>query len=1147
MPVLKPGTQEYTDYYNAITLPGDSPPAQQQDERHDDDAGGGSARGKADLSGRETAVPSDPFADVKAKGETQKRTVTATTRDKGESSGRVRSMPTRSTGGTTATQETTKRIVNAKASDKGTSPNRVQALDPYHATPTRTSLSATVILNTVLSAYRNSDSTYNLTRAIANDKLRPYTLIQAGFPADMVGAAAVASMKETAGIKPKPATATVRERADASMMPSRPRTAPKTPREQTPATQQDRDPDTVATDMERYRVPGTKDYYVADAMRGGMTDGELRTFGFDADTVAETRDWVKKADAALKELEPYEVAPGEYDLLAAAKWLPRSVLHDAGFDDQVIAAIDRAVDVNDSYATTLMKYRTPDGYDLSAAYEDGVSRQFLSNVGFDEQDVDDACTRVDAEREAAAALKAESERTHVALPGEKSWYHWPTGQTVSDEEYRTLTSNGSNTKAEEYSRSAPEVRRGAIEALSTFFFLPAQGALPERTMAENTRMDYAVGAAQIATWLLPLAPKGSGSAIAAGAGAIFGINTAQHWDDMSTGSKALSIAVSASLLLSGIHGLVQPSVKPVKIPLKDGGDAVVWTGLSVRGKPVIGITRLPPNYKAIAEGWQPTTRLETTVAGTRSALEAMGLPASEIDRVMGTLAETRGFKGQHSPHEPSQVRVEDVAPQALTPDELAIVLKQIHANKQYVEMVFGSTTMKPQLEPSLRNWRKLGDVEIQFASKASAERVKQVAKDMLADLEKQSPGKFSIDETGMLLVSKEHHAVELKLPNDPSGTGLSKPRQRAVGAWGIEFHEAPIIVEYPGIGTLRIMRLGESGARKMASITELTPEGFAPPAHRTKDIIDYYVILRTFKGKTVADKWAKLYGLNPDEAMAAAAKNPPRLESWAFEPQTHTPGLTSPGLAVSLPADMAAHVRQSSPSLYREITSPFPSSPSPAVRQRYSPAAFSPSPSSRSASPSPRSPSPASSRAASPTSPSRSPVSPSSARSPSSTGSRSSPGSPKSPSSPASPASPGSPGSPKSPGSPHSPRVPYAPPARPGDKRPPKKDIGGMPDRKVSDDTGRVQWKQGAYWVMVEPPPTEGERRRNVYYSRRPFWGVRKVTGNPEQTFAKQGNPPRQFLYEMGATSARIHSYERPHLRWRQTAAGRRRRGRLQR
>jgi len=107
--------------------------------------------------------------------------------------------------------------------------------------------------------------------------------------------------------------------------------------------------------------------------------------------------------------------------------------------------------------------------------------------------------------------------------------------------------------------------------------------------------------------------------------------------------------------------------------------------------------------------------------------------------------------------------------------------------------------------------------------------------------------------------------------------------------------------------------------------------------------------------------------------------------------------------------------------------------------------------------------------------------------------------------------------------------------------------MGGMPDRKTSDETGRVQWKQGAYWIMVEPPPTEGERQRNVYYSRRPFWGVRKVKGNPEQTFAKQGKPPRQFLYEMGVTHATIHSYEKPHLRWRSTGAGKRRRGRLQR
>jgi hypothetical protein len=100
-------------------------------------------------------------------------------------------------------------------------------------------------------------------------------------------------------------------------------------------------------------------------------------------------------------------------------------------------------------------------------------------------------------------------------------------------------------------------------------------------------------------------------------------------------------------------------------------------------------------------------------------------------------------------------------------------------------------------------------------------------------------------------------------------------------------------------------------------------------------------------------------------------------------------------------------------------------------------------------------------------------------------------------------------------------------------------------DMEREDSTGRVQWKQGAYWIMVEPPAVEGERQRNVQYSRRPFWGVRKVTGNPEQTFARQGKPPREFLYEMGVTRASIHSYERPHLRWRQTSHAKRRRGRI--
>jgi hypothetical protein len=81
-----------------------------------------------------------------------------------------------------------------------------------------------------------------------------------------------------------------------------------------------------------------------------------------------------------------------------------------------------------------------------------------------------------------------------------------------------------------------------------------------------------------------------------------------------------------------------------------------------------------------------------------------------------------------------------------------------------------------------------------------------------------------------------------------------------------------------------------------------------------------------------------------------------------------------------------------------------------------------------------------------------------------------------------------------------------------------------------------------------ETSATEGEVHKNVQYSRRPFWGVRKVKGNPEQTFATQGKPPKRFLYEMGVTSIDIHTREKPHLRFRATGAGRRsrpRRGRI--
>jgi hypothetical protein len=905
----------------------------------------------------------------------------------------------------------------------------------------------------------------------------------------------------------------------------------------------------------------------SDPFRSATASGKAGTPILEAVDVTAAKPTGKGAKAAVLRAAfiPFK-EQGGYDLVhMVLSGVSANRMHEAGFsDEQIGAAIVVAMKRN---------------YGAKAAQEIEVMAAGCCGPWVPEKERVDALEKVmdklhaklaadqDARAIAQSDAAAESARTHVALPGTgKTWYHWPTGRTLTDEEYRKATNNGTTTSADEYSRSAPEARRGAIEAAASLFFLPVQAGLPEKSLSEQTAMDYFVGLAQIATWLSPLTPKGVGAALTAGAGSVFGVATARNWDAMSTVNKVASVAVSATLFVSGVRGVLQPSFKPVTIPLKDGGKAVVWSGLSVRGQRAIGITRLPPKYTAVAEGWQPVTRLETTVAGTRSALKTMGVPETEIDRLSGTLDLGRSIKGVRSRYEPTQVSVEDVAPQALTPDELAIVLRQAYKTREYVEMVFGSTTMKPQLEPGLRNWRQLGDVEIQFGSKTSAERVSQIAKDMLADLEKRSPGRFSIDATGMRLVSEGHHAVELKLPNDPAGTGVGAPRQRALGAWDIEFHESPIAVEYPGIGTLRIMRLSESGVRKMASITELSPEGFQPPAHRTKDIIDFYVIVRTLKGKATADRWAALYGLEPDEAMAAAAKNPPVMDRWAYDPAGARTGSRVPTTSLSLPADTAEYVRRSSPSLYRDLTSPITASPAASLRQQYSTSA--PSPSKGLGSPSPASPT-SPSRVVSPSSPSSpskatspsSPASPSKAVSPSSPSrasraasptSPTSPSSPRSLTSPPSPASPSSPASPRSPGSPASPRVPVAPlvPVRDGQRIRTNDALRPVEERSL-EPSGRVQWKQGNVWIMVEPPPTEGERQRNVYYSRRPFWGVRVVKGSPEETFAHQGNPPKWFRYEMGITRADIFAREKPHLRYRQTRAGRannrrgRRRGRL--
>jgi hypothetical protein len=856
-----------------------------------------------------------------------------------------------------------------------------------------------------------------------------------------------------------------------------------------------------------------------------------------------------KAAATRNLLLRYQNKDASYDLQKAIEGGRVSVfmLEAAGFTDaQIVAAINAA-----------MKYSAAAKSTKSGTLPEQTQQQRVDALA---KVMGEIHTRIEsditAQQGKARDAERESERTSVALPGEeRQWYHWPTGQTVSDAQYRKATDNGLSIKAEEYSLSVSSARRGAIDVVSAW--LPVvRAALPEFDGSERTTMDWLVSAANMVALAAPFVPKVAGGVLQLGAGVILAGHTAKEWDTMPATGRALSAAFSVLLLTSGLHGLVQPSFKPVKVPLKDGSEAVVWSGLSVRGRPVVGITKLPPNIKNVAEGWRPITKTETSILGTRKMLAKMGVSEAEINKVLTTVKETKAFQPLRSPYEPKTVNVKDVAPKSLSPDELALVLREAQKNAKNVEMVYGSTTIKPQLAPQLRDWRKLGDIEIQLKAGVTEQQGAKLASDMVEALNQRTPGKFRIDpaDPKRILVVGGHHAVELKLA-EVSQLGVETQyslSRTGEMSWGLKVGQKPITVNYPGVGKLDIMRLSESGVRKADAITRSASGGtFAPPAHRVKDIADYYVILRTFKGADVADEWAKLYGFDSAALLKAAAKDPLTLEAWRFSPKA-SPG-AAPSVSISLPPSMAARVKASSPALYKTITAPVSSA---SLAASMSPV-LSPSAASI-ATTSPTSPSAGSSQRISTRSGGSSPsigTSPGSSSTGGSTG-RSTGGSTG-----------GSPGGSTGGGDTTITTtggggggggggntvpigvVPYGGTGK--EKKKEKKwRLGSGPNSDIDrDDTsGRVQWKQGAYWIMVEPPATEGEVHKNVQYSRRPFWGVRKVKGNPEQTFATQGKPPKRFLYEMGVTSIDIHTREKPHLRFRATGAGRRsrpRRGRI--
>jgi len=465
------------------------------------------------------------------------------------------------------------------------------------------------------------------------------------------------------------------------------------------------------------------------------------------------------------------------------------------------------------------------------------------------------------------------------------------------------------------------------------FFVPVKAGLPEVAKSDITGWDWAIGGAQAAMWAVPFLPKGIGPGLLTASGLTFSANTAKEWNNLSNSQRALSVAMDLAILLPGIHGTVKPSFKPVKVPIKGGGSVTVWSGLSVRGKPVIGISKMKPNVSTIEAGWRPITKLEASVLGTEKALRQMGVAQSEIDKVLATIKNTKSFRGTRSPYEPKSIKPGDVAPQALEADELSVVLRNLVENKKNVAQVYGSTTIKPQLAPELRDWRALGDIEAQLKNMTPAEAAKLTQKIVKQLNAKAGSAKFTIDADDPLRILKDgHHAIELKLAGADDLLAIEKldsstSSRTGTASWGMTVAENPISVNYKGVGELKIMRLSESGVRKTDTITRLAEGGtFAPPTHRIKDIADYYVILRTFKGEKVADAWAKAYGYDASTLLKQAEKNPLTLDKWALDLNAKAPS-AAPSVSINLPAEAMATVKSASPALYEAISSPVTMAP----------------------------------------------------------------------------------------------------------------------------------------------------------------------------------------------------------------------------
>jgi len=609
--------------------------------------------------------------------------------------------------------------------------------------------------------------------------------------------------------------------------------------------------------------------------------------GFDAMTKAFESDHIQLPDGKWIEVKQWNKILGKYQSIGLRKGfnaMVQAIEADRRKQEQAIAKMER--------------YKTEHGYDLLTAIR-FESPDTLRDAGFAEKDI----------RQAKNALET-SRRIGVALPGERNWYNVKTGEIVSDDVFRTIVKSNPAAR-DDYVRAPADVRRMAIQGISTMFFSPVRVALPEVKLKDIKPAEYAVGAGQLALWAIPFLPKGAAIPLMAGAGSTLGYNYAKNYRQLDTKQKVLGASalalVSLPALAAGIRALVPTAVS---IPTKSGM-ITVWKGISMAGKPVVGISqkRLAvgtkgvslPEFATIQKGYIPVTKLETSLTATRNALRKMGATEADITKVEETLRIRNFIAGKKSPYLSEQAILQ--GSERLTPEEVATILRHAVKNAGKIESVYGSSTIPPQLRPNLlKLWRKWHDVDIQttMTPEELGKFTAQVAKDL-----RKAGAKVKIDPTKPGTILKSIEGKWEKITDFHSKEKVPGSPDTLEGAYGMLHAEPVVRIKLPGVGEFSIMRLSETGKRKIASVLEFQEGKIAPPPHRVNDIADLYIIIRNFKGKDVADRWAKAWGIDPEELIRIYQTSPPsQLLGWKLIPSDTGKG--SPVVSITPPASMMA-------------------------------------------------------------------------------------------------------------------------------------------------------------------------------------------------------------------------------------------------